>query len=377
MDTSSPALPPPTERTDRPPGGFAAAPRGRWIPRAAALTWLASAVVTLAVTLTGNSLPVGDGATDWNGLWSQIPAATLTPWTAVLAVTGAAVALWTWWGGRGTRVPRATRAATVVAAVLVLAGAVTFVDASILAQLGYLPVTLVMAPFDADLRQLFIDSLTDGSALQAVALAAAALLAATTVRFVRRTGAACPSCGRRHDGCDPLWTAPAASARWGTVAAWVAAVIPVAYASTRIAWVLGVPLGVSPDFIADLSGGDGWIAALGLGAAATLGGLLTIGLTRRWGEVFPWWTLWLRGRRVPIMLAVVPATIVAGVILPAGLSLIATGVRTGALAHAFTPEGWGAIAPELLWPLWSAALGAATYAYWLRRRGTCRSCGLG
>lgn len=377
MNTSTPALPPPTERTHRHPGGSAPTPRGRWIPRTAAFTWLAAAVITLAATLTDRTLPVGDGATDWNGLWSQIPAATLTPWTAVLAVAGAALALWNWWGGRGTRVPRAVRAGTVVAAVLVLAGTVTFVDASILAQLGYLPVIMVMAPFDAELRQVFIDSLSDGAVLQATSLAAAALLAATTVRFVRRAGAACPSCGRRHEGRDPGWTAPAAAARWGAVAAWVAAVIPVTYASTRIAWVLGISLGASPEFITELSGDDGWVAALGLGAFALTGAMLTLGLTGRWGEVFPWWTLWLRGRRVPVLLAVVPATIVASVILPAGLSVISTGLRTGLLAQAFTPNGWSAIAPVLLWPLWSAALGAATYAYWLRRRGTCHSCGLG
>lgn len=37
-------------------------------------------------------------------------------------------------------------------------------------------------------------------------------------------------------------------------------------------------------------------------------------------------------------------------------------------------EGWGVWAPGLVWPPWGLALGAATYAYWRRRRGRCPSC---
>ncbi len=73
-------------------------------------------------------------------------------------------------------------------------------------------------------------------------------------------------------------------------------------------------------------------------------------------------------------LAVVPPTIVAVAALPAGISLVAA-VLDGAVA---APSGGGALAafgPTFLWPAWSVALGAATYAYWLRRRGTCRVCG--
>lgn len=33
------------------------------------------------------------------------------------------------------------------------------------------------------------------------------------------------------------------------------------------------------------------------------------------------------------------------------------------------PEDWAALAPELLWQVWGIALGAATLAYYLRRRG--------
>jgi hypothetical protein len=42
-----------------------------------------------------------------------------------------------------------------------------------------------------------------------------------------------------------------------------------------------------------------------------------------------------------------------------------------------TGENWAALAPELLWPLWGVALGAAMLAYYYRRRGTCGLCGRG
>jgi hypothetical protein len=33
-----------------------------------------------------------------------------------------------------------------------------------------------------------------------------------------------------------------------------------------------------------------------------------------------------------------------------------------------------ALAPELLWPVWGVALGAATLAYYYRRRNKCKHC---
>ncbi|WP_435737551.1 hypothetical protein V5D56_02825 [Cellulosimicrobium sp. PMB13] len=349
--------------------------RGTWIGPTAALWWALGAVAALVVTLTGGTLPVGDAdATGFSAL-SAVRGEALTPWVAVLALAGAALAAWTWRGGRTGPTPRGVRIATCAAVGVVLAGSVVLVDASILARIGYLPVTAIMAPFDADLRAAFADFLTPGVLLQLAVLLGAGLLAASTTRFARRAVGACESCGRRHDGADPAWTTPASAARWGRAAALVAAAAPLFYAVTRIAWVLGIPLGFSPDDVAALAGDDGWIAALGLGAFALVGAVLTLGLFQRWGEVFPRWMLGLAGRRVPVNLAVIPATIVAVAVLPAGLSLVALGLGDEKLA--ITADSWGAVGPTLLWPLWSVALGAATYAYWLRRRGTCVVCGRG
>ncbi|WP_139122914.1 hypothetical protein [Cellulosimicrobium cellulans] len=349
--------------------------RGGWVAPAATAWWAAGGALTLGVTLLGGTLPVGSANDTGFGALQALPGETLTPWVAVLALVGAALAAWTWLGGRRHPVARPVRTVTVAAVALVLAGAVALVDASILARLGYLPVTLVMAPFDPDLRAAFQEFVTPGTLLQVAVLLGGALLAASTARFVRRAAGACESCGRRPDGADPAWTAPASAARWGRVAALVAAAIPTFYAVTRIAWVLGIPLGFAPDDVAELAGNDGWIAALGLGGFALVGAVLTLGLYQRWGEVFPRWMVGLAGRRVPVLLAVVPATVVAVAVLPAGLSLVAAGLEGGQLA--LTADSWGAVGPALLWPLWSVALGAATYAYWLRRRGTCRTCGRG
>ncbi|WP_340697861.1 hypothetical protein [Cellulosimicrobium funkei] len=389
MSTSTPH-PPLSDRTpapapsgrDRGPytrGGPPARPgrasRGRWIAPAAAAWWTLGGVVALIVTLTGGTLAVG-AANDLSfGALSRVPGATLTPWVAVLALVGAATAVRAWLGARRGPVARADRALTVAATAVVSAGVLALTDASILARLGYLPVTLVVAPFDPVIRAAFEDFLGAGPLTQLALLGGGALLVASTWRFVRRGAGTCASCGRRHDGHDPAWTTPAAAARWGRTAALVAAAIPTFYAVTRIAWVLGIPLGFSPDDVAQLAGDDGWVAALGLGGFALVGAVLTLGLFQRWGEVFPRWTVGLAGRRVPVGLAVVPATVVAVAVLPAGLSLIVLGFGESRLA--LTADSWGAVGPTLLWPVWSLALGAATYAYWLRRRGACRVCGRG
>jgi hypothetical protein len=47
------------------------------------------------------------------------------------------------------------------------------------------------------------------------------------------------------------------------------------------------------------------------------------------------------------------------------------------LRIAVTPDSWGPTLPGAFWLLWAVALGAATPAYHLRRRGACRRCGRG
>jgi hypothetical protein len=109
------------------------------------------------------------------------------------------------------------------------------------------------------------------------------------------------------------------------------------------------------------------------------GAILTLGLVQRWGEVFPRWIPFVGGKRVPIPFAVFPASLVAVLVTTAGLMFVRltlTG-RLGAILGegVLSAENWAALAPELLWPLWGGALGAATLAYYYRRRGKCEHCG--
>ncbi len=130
-------------------------------------------------------------------------------------------------------------------------------------------------------------------------------LVASTWRFVRRGSGRARPAGAVTTGTTRRGP-PRRRGALGRAAALVAAAIPTFYAVTRIAWVLGIPLGFSPDDVAQLAGDDGWVAALGLGGFALVGAVLTLGLFQRWGEVFPRWTVGLAGRRVPVALAVVP-----------------------------------------------------------------------
>ncbi|MEU6430692.1 hypothetical protein ABZ860_32755 [Microbispora sp. NPDC046973] len=148
----------------------------------------------------------------------------------------------------------------------------------------------------------------------------------------------------------------------GRIAVYVAVAVPLVYCSTRWAWALGIPLGVREEFLAE--GEDGlWLLGAYLATFGALGGALTLGLTQRWGEVFPRWIPGLRGRRVPPLLAVIPAGFISVIIVVAGLTYI-----RWAIAGRFRLDEWGAWLPECFWPLWGAALATATVCYHRRRR---------
>jgi hypothetical protein len=103
-----------------------------------------------------------------------------------------------------------------------------------------------------------------------------------------------------------------------------------------------------------------------LGTLALVAAILTLGLIRPWGEKFPRAIPYLGGRRVPPRLIVVPASLAAAIITSAGLMFVRL-ASSGTLTigdHPITlSENWGALAPELLWPVWGLSVGAATLAY--------------
>jgi hypothetical protein len=236
-------------------------------------------------------------------------------------------------------------------------------DVRLLALAGYLPMLIVGLPLgwpDVDYSTVFTVAL----ATQVWSVAGGALLARALLVGRRRAADRCVCCGR---GPAPeRWATPAAVGRCGRWAVGVAVVVPVLYALTRFAWLVGIPLGMSDAQLAEAHRSGGvWVGA-GLGAFAVVGAVLTLGLVQRWGEVFPRWMVGLAGRRVPIALAVVPATLVAVLVMSAALSVLAVGAPA--------MMGNAAGAPMLLWPFWSVALAVAALAYQRRRRGPCAVC---
>lgn len=345
----------------------------RWPDRLAPLAagWLGLwGVLALIGTLTGAGYPFGPN--DPHGgdvsLLRLVPVEVATPLFAGVLLTAAVAALAM--SRPAARPPGPLRALLAsygwaVAFVLVL----VVPDVRVLIVLGYLPILIVGAPFGwppIDYSDVFNWALFARFA----ALAGGLLLAGAVLAWQRRTAGACVGCGRADTG--QRWTTPAAATRWGRWAAGTAAAIPFTYALTRFAWAAGIPLGISREFLTEMQDTGLVWAGFGLGAFATVGAILTLGLVQRWGERFPRWMLGLAGRRVPVKLAVVPATLVAISVTAASLGLLSN-PEFWRLTGGFSLTG----SPMLLWPLWGVALGAATYAYHLRRRGTCRRCDRG
>lgn len=291
--------------------------------------------VALVWTVTGNGFPYGPDA-GMSPLRALAPSAGAPVFAVVLLLTAVFMLILS--GGRLPTPPvRVFLLAYVgsVAAVLL----VVVPDTRLLALLGYTPILLVGLPFGwpgVDWSTVFTWTLAN----QAFALLGGVLLARAALR--------------RHS-----WTI---SVMWGRRATYVAAAIPVLYALTRFAWALGVPLGLPSSTVNDLHDTGAVWAGVGLATFAVAGAVLTLGLVQRWGEVFPRWMPVLAGRRVPIRLANVPATLVAILVMSASAGFFADPIFWDKLT-----TDTMAVAPMLTWPLWSLTLAAATLAYHLRR----------
>jgi hypothetical protein len=161
-------------------------------------------------------------------------------------------------------------------------------------------------------------------------------------------------------------------------------VVPVFYALTRYAWALGFPLGMSEEYLRYGQESGTWTSGLFLATFGLVGALLMLGLVQRWGEVFPRWMIGLAGRRVPIALAVVPASLVSVLLVVGGIVIWSGLAQMVAALEAGGAEGIGIIGgiifqvgPTLLFPVWGVALAVAALGYYYRRRGPCKVCGRG
>lgn len=372
MPTTAPVPPVPTVTRSK---------SGAWIDRAIPIAgaWsLLYAALNFFWALGGPGFPfgmAGDEAAELSVLADVDPAGA-APVIAVLGLLGAAVALAMVRPTRPSTVARRSMMAFAVVAAVSLT--IVIPDYRVLATVAYLPILLVGAPFGYPEGASLLDLWDWPMINQIICIGGGLAWAGAALAYHRRQRGACVRCGRAMDVAVASWTSPAAAARWGRWAVAVAVVTPLLYAATRWAWALGVPLGITDDFLREMQDNGMTIAGAALASMGALGAVLTLGLVQRWGEVYPRWIPRRGGRRVPPALAIVPASLVSVLITMAGvmfIRLLATD-RFGEL-FAFAEGQWAAIAPELVWPLWGTALAAATLAYHYRRRGPCPRCGRG
>ena len=274
---------------------------------------------------------------------------------------------------RGVRRLRAflTAAGTLLAGVLLL----LMTDLNLLTTLAYIPFVVFRLLTGAEIG-FYLQELTQWTLVhQMLCLVGGFLWLAATVSYTRRSGDACLYCGRR-DGPEG-WTSPIKAARWGRIAVYVAMAVPVFYAVTRYAWALGIPLGMSEAYLRRGQESGTWISGLFLANFALVGAVLMLGLVQRWGEVFPRWMAGLTGRRVPLALAVVPASIMSVLFMVGGISIWSGYAQLADAAAATGQDMSIVVGPTTLFPVWGAALAIATLGYYFRRRGPCSECGRG
>jgi len=354
----------------------------RWAPYAAVAWSLHYAALGVYWAVSGRGFPYTP-ATGTDALGSLIGRfGPGVAWIAVVmvgvpaVVVGAAML-------RGVR-SRALRPLLITAGVL-LAGILLLLMTSLdlLVKLGYLPLAVRSLFAGARFGQSYLESLTQWTTIhQVLCLIGGFLWLAATVCYGRRSAGACLYCGRREG--PEGWQGPNQAARWGRIAVYVAMVAPVFYTFTRYAWALGIPLGMSQEYLRSGQESGTWIGGLFLATFALVGALLMLGLVQRWGEVFPRWMIGLAGRRVPSALAVVPASLASVLVIIGGIgiwsglgqmvaNLAASGADGGEIIGAIIFQ----LGPTLLFPVWGVALAVATLGYYFRRRGPCSVCGRG
>lgn len=259
-----------------------------------------------------------------------------------------------------------------------LAGALLLLmtDLTLLTLFGYIPYGVVLLLTGAESGQNLLRAWAQWTVVhQLLCLMGGFMWLAAIVSYSRRSGDACLYCGRRDS--PEGWSSPDKADRWGRIAVYVAMIVPIIYAVTRYAWTLGIPLGMSEEHLRSGQQSGTWTSGLFLANFGLVGAVLMLGLVQRWGEVFPRWMIGLAGRRVPIALAVIPASIVAVLFIVGGIAMWSSYTQTAAAAEA-SGESWGIVAgPVAIFPIWGVALAVATLGYYYRRRGPCGKCGRG
>ncbi|MDA2804369.1 hypothetical protein [Nocardiopsis suaedae] len=228
------------------------------------------------------------------------------------------------------------------------------------------PLGLSIAPwFDADWPTLF----------QMTTPFAAAGFLVTTVGMARRTADRSAAGVARAAAVSTAWE------RVGRVATYIAMLAPVPYAVIRLCWSRGWGVGAPEPFVDWLlltQPENVWIEPILAGMALT-GALLTSGLLRPWGRVFPRWLPALGGRPVPLWLplglggsaALAVWSFGRGMLL-GRLGVHIPGQVSAAQAWGLEVSGWDYWGVDglawVLFPLWGLSLTVALVGYYHRRR---------
>ncbi|MEU7800861.1 hypothetical protein AB0J14_02980 [Micromonospora arborensis] len=196
-------------------------------------------------------------------------------------------------------------------------------------------------------------------------LAARLALVIGGVLFAGLANAAGPRHGPVTPGFHPV-------PRWTRLWAYVAVALPVVgWAVPHGLWVLGVPFGISASKLDDIQRNLSTQTGVAITLVPPLAGLLVLGLVQRWGQQFPRWVPGLRGRRVPPLLAVIPAGLVALALVTYGVLSVAVFVgqlRAGDLRWSDVWDGWAVTATLLVFLGWGVSLGITTTGYTLTTR---------
>ncbi len=206
------------------------------------------------------------------------------------------------------------------------------------------------------------------------------------IRYGRRSGLVLPFAAPGRGRLRTAWAAAHAPVtgvpRWARIAAYAIPLTVLPSSIWRIA-VCTLHAPIAADGLDPSTAGSG-VPGVPLGLYVVLLSILSellaftgVGLVSAWGEVFPRWAVGLRGRRVPVLAAVIPAALGAAVLtllwtwtaITLSLGLTIQGAPKPANAALSFGDWQGPLAVVAYAPLllWGPLLGAVTVAYWRRR----------